>query len=76
MKCLMKQVFDEDIGEDKRLGVAKLPLVELESRRYKQMELKLLPSLDMLKIKDKKDRGSLSIEVLYSVFITRFYFVV
>lgn len=73
MKFLMKQVFDEDIGEDKRLGVAKLPLVELECRRYKQMELKLLPSLDMLKIKDKKDRGSLSIEVLSSVYKTIFF---
>ncbi|XP_042015978.1 calcium-dependent lipid-binding protein-like [Salvia splendens] len=67
-QSIIFEVFDEDIGEDKRLGVAKLPLVELECRRYKQMELRLLPSLDMLKIKDKKDRGSLTIEVSYHEF--------
>lgn len=58
-----KQVFDEDIGDDKRLGVAKLPLIELEAETAKEIELRLLPSLDMLKIKDKKDRGTLLIQV-------------
>lgn len=61
-----KQVFDEDIGDDKRLGVAKLPLVELQaSGKSKEIELRLLPSLDMLKIKDKKDRGSLVVQACY-----------
>lgn len=59
-----KQVFDEDIGDDKRLGVAKLPLAELQAAgRSKEVELRLLPSLDMLKIKDKKDRGTLVVQV-------------
>lgn len=56
-------MFDEDIGDDKRLGVAKLPLIELEAETAKEIELRLLPSLDMLKIKDKKDRGTLLIQV-------------
>ncbi|KAL1540128.1 calcium-dependent lipid-binding protein-like [Salvia divinorum] len=67
-QSIIFEVFDEDIGEDKRLGVAKLSLVELESRGHKQIELRLLPSLDMLKIKDKKDRGSLTVEVTYHEF--------
>ncbi|KAL6956635.1 hypothetical protein U1Q18_049507 [Sarracenia purpurea var. burkii] len=61
-------VFDEDIGQDKRLGTTKLPLIELEAETTKEIELRLLPSLDMLKIKDKKDRGTLTIKVLYHQF--------
>ena len=58
------QVFDEDnIADDKRLGIVKLPLLELEPETSKEFELRLLPSLDMLKIKDKKDRGTLTIKV-------------
>lgn len=64
MMDVMKQVFDEDIGDDKRLGIAKLPLMELEAKTTKETELRLLPSLDMLKIKDKKDRGTLAIKVV------------
>ncbi|GMP61735.1 hypothetical protein CsSME_00024085 [Camellia sinensis var. sinensis] len=67
-QSLILEVFDEDIGQDKRLGVAKLPLIELEAETPKEIELRLLPSLDMLKIKDKKDRGTLTIKVLYHQF--------
>ncbi|XP_031476088.1 calcium-dependent lipid-binding protein-like [Nymphaea colorata] len=62
------EVFDEDIGQDKRLGVAKLPLNELVAEKAIDRELRLLPALDMLKIKDKKDRGTLTIKVLYHQF--------
>lgn len=58
-----EQVFDKDIGQDKRLGIAKVPLIELESETEKELEVRLQPSLDMLKIKDKKDRGTLTIKV-------------
>jgi hypothetical protein len=58
-----KQVFDKDIGQDKRLGIVKLPLIQLEAETEKEYNLRLLPSLDMLKIKDKKDRGNLIIKV-------------
>lgn len=58
-----KQVFDEDIGQDKRLGVTKLPLIDLEAEIVKEIELRLQPSLNMLKIKEKKDRGTLTIKV-------------
>uniref|UniRef100_A0A803NW40 Endonuclease/exonuclease/phosphatase domain-containing protein n=1 Tax=Cannabis sativa TaxID=3483 RepID=A0A803NW40_CANSA len=39
-------VFDQDIGQDKRLGIAKVPLIELEAETLKEFELRLLPSLD------------------------------
>ncbi|CAA2997824.1 synaptotagmin-5-like [Olea europaea subsp. europaea] len=62
------KVFDQDVGQDERLGIAKLPLIELEAGNSKEIELRLLPSLDMLKIKDKKDRGTLTIQVFYHEF--------
>ncbi|XP_073269594.1 calcium-dependent lipid-binding protein-like [Primulina huaijiensis] len=67
-QSLIVEVFDEDIGQDKRLGIAKLPLAELEADTAKENELRLLPSLDMLKIKDKKDRGTVTIQVSYHEF--------
>ncbi|KAL8227887.1 hypothetical protein R6Q57_015471 [Mikania cordata] len=62
------EVLDQDIGQDKRLGIAKLPLIDLVPEVEKEFELRLQPSLDMLKIKDKKDRGTLTIKVKYHHF--------
>ncbi|KAI7738203.1 hypothetical protein M8C21_001696, partial [Ambrosia artemisiifolia] len=62
------EVMDQDIGQDRRLGIAKLPLFDLEPETEKDIELRLLPSLDMLKIKDKKYRGTLTIMVKYHHF--------
>lgn len=59
-----EQVFDKDIGQDKKLGTAKLPLIDLEDEVQKEFNLRLLPSLDMMKIKDKKDRGTITLKVL------------
>ncbi|CAA2996418.1 synaptotagmin-5 [Olea europaea subsp. europaea] len=67
-QSLIIEVFDQDVGQDERLGIAKLPLIELEAGNSKEIELRLLPSLDMLKIKDKKDRGTLTIQVFYRQF--------
>ncbi|KAL3649501.1 hypothetical protein CASFOL_005904 [Castilleja foliolosa] len=67
-QSLIIEVFDQDIGQDKRLGITKLPLIELEAEKSKDIELRLFPSLDMLKIKDKKDRGTVHIQVLYHEF--------
>ncbi|KAM0935165.1 putative C2 domain, calcium-dependent lipid-binding transcriptional regulator, plant [Dioscorea sansibarensis] len=68
-QSIVFEVFDEDnIADDKRLGIVKLPLLELEPETSKEFELRLLPSLDMLKIKDKKDRGTLTIKVSYHPF--------
>lgn len=67
-QSIIFEVFDEDIGQDKRLGTAKLPLLELEPETTKEIQLRLLPSLDMLKIKDKKDRGTVTVKVLYHEF--------
>lgn len=63
-----KQVFDKDIGQDKRLGITKLPLIDLLAETEKEVELRLQPSLDMMKIKDKKDRGTLTIKVNISTY--------
>ncbi|KAF3963180.1 hypothetical protein CMV_012401 [Castanea mollissima] len=67
-QSLILEVFDKDIGQDKRLGIAKLTLNDLEAETEKELDLRLQPSLDMLKIKDKKDRGTLTIKVLYHEF--------
>ncbi|KAJ8556320.1 hypothetical protein K7X08_023078 [Anisodus acutangulus] len=65
---LFLEVFDEDIGEDDRMGVTKLPLNEIEADNPKEIELRLLPKFDMLKIKDKKDRGTITIKIHYHEF--------
>ncbi|KAF6137343.1 hypothetical protein GIB67_036380 [Kingdonia uniflora] len=65
---LIFKVKTKDVGQDKLLGVAKLPLIELIPGTPKEIDLRLLPSLDMLKIKDKKDRGTLTLKVLYHQF--------
>lgn len=63
------QVFDEDdLSQDKKLGIVKLPLVDLEAEISKEFELRLLPSLDMMKIKDKKDRGTITVKVSSCIF--------
>lgn len=67
-QSLTIEVFDKDIGQDERLGVAKLRLIELEAETTKEFEMRLLPSLDMLKVKDKKDRGTITIKVFYHEF--------
>ncbi|KAK4744866.1 hypothetical protein SAY87_011178 [Trapa incisa] len=67
-QSIIIEVFDKDITQDKRLGTAKLPLIELEAEVEKEFNLRLLPSLDMMKIKDKKDRGTITIKVSYHEF--------
>lgn len=67
-QALIVEVFDEDVGQDDRLGIAKLPFIDLEAETSKEIELRLLPSLDMLKVKDKKDRGTVTIKALYHQF--------
>ncbi|XP_019161057.1 PREDICTED: synaptotagmin-4-like [Ipomoea nil] len=67
-QAVILEVFDEDVGQDELMGVAKLPLNELVPETSKQHELRLLPKLDMFKVKDKKDRGTITIKVLYHEF--------
>ncbi|KAG0474502.1 hypothetical protein HPP92_014188 [Vanilla planifolia] len=65
-QAIIIEVFDEDdLSQDKKLGIVKLPLIELEPEICREFELRLLPSLDMMKVKDKKDRGTITIKVLY-----------
>ncbi|KAF8718893.1 hypothetical protein HU200_025208 [Digitaria exilis] len=66
---LILEVFDEDkMKQDKRLGIAKLPLNDLETETVQEVNLQLLSSLDTTKVKDKKDRGVLTIKVVYHQF--------
>ncbi|KAK8965253.1 Synaptotagmin-4 [Platanthera guangdongensis] len=65
-QAIVIEVFDEDdLSQDKRLGIVRLPLIDLEPETATEFDLRLLPSLDMMKVKDKKDRGSITIKVLY-----------
>ncbi|RDX62742.1 Synaptotagmin-4, partial [Mucuna pruriens] len=74
-QSLIFEVFDKDIGQDKPLGIVKLPLNDLEVETERDFELRLLPSLDTLKVKDKKDRGTLTIKVFYHQFDKKEQFV-
>ncbi|KAB2056231.1 hypothetical protein ERO13_A11G083000v2 [Gossypium hirsutum] len=67
-QALTVEVFDQDIGQDKRLGIAKFRLIELEPETPKEIILNLLSSLDTLKVKDRKDRGNCTIKLLYHQF--------
>lgn len=57
------QVLDEDVGQDKVLGLVSYPLSNLDPEKTIKLQLPLLPSLDTDRVKDKKDRGSLIVEV-------------
>ncbi|CAN6307276.1 unnamed protein product [Urochloa humidicola] len=66
---LILEVFDEDkMKQDKRLGIAKLPLSDLGMETVQEVNLQLLSSLDTTKVKDRKDRGVLTIKVVYHQF--------
>ncbi|XP_039792270.1 calcium-dependent lipid-binding protein-like isoform X2 [Panicum virgatum] len=63
------EVYDEDkLQQDKRLGVAKLALNSLEPEITREVTLKLLHSVDPLKNRDTKDRGTLHLKVMYHPF--------
>ncbi|KAL3536910.1 hypothetical protein ACH5RR_000276 [Cinchona calisaya] len=67
-QSLFVEVYDKDVGQDEKLGVAKVRLIELEAETSKVLEVRLLPSFDMLKIKDKKDRGTITLQIFYHEF--------
>ncbi|PUZ69343.1 hypothetical protein GQ55_2G100300 [Panicum hallii var. hallii] len=63
------EVYDEDkLQQDKRLGVAKLAVNSLEPEITREVTLKLLHSVDPLKNRDTKDRGTLHLKVMYHPF--------
>jgi hypothetical protein len=50
-----------------------LALNELEAEAWKEVELRLLSSFDTLKVKDKKDRGTITIKVTkYGIIVVYF----
>ncbi|XP_078152236.1 calcium-dependent lipid-binding protein-like [Carex rostrata] len=68
-QSLYLEVYDEDkLKQDKKLGVVALPLKSLQPEALTEFNLNLLSSLDTLKVKDKKDRGTLTIKALYHTF--------
>ncbi|KAH7292613.1 hypothetical protein KP509_29G077600 [Ceratopteris richardii] len=67
-QALVFQVLDQDVGSDKLLGVAQFPLVKLDDEETKELELPLVPALEMDNVIDKKDRGHLFIKVKYHVY--------
>ncbi|XP_037477193.1 synaptotagmin-5-like isoform X2 [Triticum dicoccoides] len=63
------EVYDEDnLQQDKRLGVAKLAVNNIVPQTPSEITLKLMQSVDSLKIKDYRDRGSLHLKVMYHPF--------
>ncbi|KAL3683694.1 hypothetical protein R1sor_001716 [Riccia sorocarpa] len=62
------QVLDEDVGQDKTLGLVTFPISKLVSDQSLLVQLPLLQSLDTVSFKDKKDRGLLHVELLYHQF--------
>ncbi len=61
-KCV--QVKDEDnIGTDKKLGVTSIPLASLKPDVEEEITKNLAVSLDRDRVKDKGDRGSITIKV-------------
>ncbi|GJN07679.1 hypothetical protein PR202_ga25527 [Eleusine coracana subsp. coracana] len=63
------EVYDEDkLQQDKKLGVAKLAVNSLEPENAREISLKLLHSVDPLKNRDTKDRGTLYLKLMYHPF--------
>uniref|UniRef100_A0A0E0LJL7 C2 domain-containing protein n=1 Tax=Oryza punctata TaxID=4537 RepID=A0A0E0LJL7_ORYPU len=68
-QSIIFEVYDEDkLQQDKKLGVAKLAVNSLQPEVPSEITLKLQQSLDSLKIKDTKDRGTLHLQVIYHPF--------
>jgi Ca2+-dependent lipid-binding protein len=68
-QSVILEVYDEDnLQQDKRLGVAKLAVNNIQPETPSEITLKLMQSLDSLKIKDYGDRGSLHLKVTYHPF--------
>lgn len=64
-QTLILQVKDEDIGTDKELGKAAVPLHDLEPDTEVELTQKLLKHLDTVRYKDKGDRGTITFKLLY-----------
>ncbi|KAJ7546329.1 hypothetical protein O6H91_08G035800 [Diphasiastrum complanatum] len=67
-QTLVLQVMDQDITEDKFLGVVSFPLAKLTPEETKEFTLNLLPSLDTAHVVDKKDRGTITVKLNYHIF--------
>lgn len=57
------QVKDEDFGTDKELGITSVPLHGLKPDTEVEITKKLAPSLDTIRVKDKGDRGTITVKV-------------
>ncbi|CAD6335175.1 unnamed protein product [Miscanthus lutarioriparius] len=60
------EIYDEDtLQQDKKMGVAKLAVNSLEPENPTEITLNVLQSLDSLRVKDNKGRGTLHLKVVY-----------
>jgi Ca2+-dependent lipid-binding protein len=62
-QSLILDVKDEDIGTDKKLGITSIPLAALKPDEEEEITKNLAVSLDRDRVKDKGDRGSITIKV-------------
>lgn len=60
---LCMQVKDRDVGTDKLLGVTTISLHDLKPDVEEEFTKKLSKSLDTDRVKDKGDRGTISVKV-------------
>ncbi|KAG0553942.1 hypothetical protein KC19_12G051100 [Ceratodon purpureus] len=64
-QSLVLQVKDEDIGTDKELGITTVSLHDLKPDTEIEVTKRLFKSLDTVRVKDKGDRGSITVRLLY-----------
>lgn len=57
--------MDEDVGSDKQMGIASIPLNELVPDTEVLITQKVLKSLDTARVKDKGDRGTITVKVSF-----------
>ncbi|XP_002985728.2 synaptotagmin-5 [Selaginella moellendorffii] len=68
-QLLTLQVYDEDVGQkDALLGIVSYRVAKLLPEETKEEVLDLLPSLDKMNVRDKKDRGTITVRLKYHVY--------
>uniref|UniRef100_A0A7I4EFI1 Uncharacterized protein n=1 Tax=Physcomitrium patens TaxID=3218 RepID=A0A7I4EFI1_PHYPA len=64
-QALVLQIMDEDVGSDKQMGIASIPLNELVPDTEVLITQKVLKSLDTARVKDKGDRGTITVKLKF-----------
>lgn len=61
------QVMDKDVGTDTFLGIVTYPISKLVPEETTEVTLNLKSALDTNLVKDKKDRGTVTLKVSLSL---------